>query len=227
MITFTPITAFIFDMDGTLVNNMSFHIDAWVQLMHENGVVIERDWFLRETAGNTNAMILRRFINEQFTDDEIHVLGEHKEILYRGISHDTIQPLNGLHSFLEDARKYGIKLGVATSATPENIDFVLSAIGLREYFDAIVGAADITHGKPNPEIFLVTAQRLGVAPEECLVFEDAPAGIEAARRANMRTAVLLTMLNEDDLTAMPHLVASASDFTSLSVAELLRTPASP
>jgi len=224
MTTFTPITAFIFDMDGTLVDNMPFHIDAWVQLMQENGVTIERDWFLRETAGNTNAMILRRFINEQFTDDEVHTLGEYKEVIYRGISHDTMTPLAGLHSFLEDARRYGIKLGVATSATPENINFVLSAIGLREYFDAIVGAADITHGKPNPEIFLATAQQLGVAPEECLVFEDAPAGIEAARRANMRTAVLLTLLKEDDLTEMTHLVASASDFTSLSVAELLKTP---
>ena len=227
MTTFTPITAFIFDMDGTLVDNMPFHIDAWMQLMHENGVAIERDWFLRETAGNTNAMILRRFINAEFTDEEVHPIGEYKEVLYRDEARGMIKPLEGLFSFLTDARNYGIKLGVATSATPENIDFVLSAIGLREYFDVIVGAVDITHGKPNPEIFLVAAQRLGVAPEECLVFEDAPAGIEAARLANMRTAVLLTMLNEKELADVPHIVASSPDFISLSVAELLKTPTFP
>ena len=217
---FSPITAFIFDMDGTLVDNMPFHIDAWVQMMAENGVAIERDWFLRETAGNTNAMILRRFLNEKMEDEEIERLGEYKEELYRGVYRGKVNPLNGLHAFLEDARKQGIKLGVATSATPDNIDFVLSEIGLRDSFNAVVGAVDITHGKPDPEIFLVSAQRLGVAPENCLVFEDAPAGIEAARRAGMRSAVLLTSLAKSEVAEMPHVIISAPDFTHLSVSAL-------
>lgn len=207
-----PVQAFIFDMDGTLVDNMPFHMDAWVQLMQEQGVSIERAQFLRDTAGNTNPMILRRFINEQLTDDEVHHLGEYKEELYRQVYRGKVNPLNGLHAFLEEAKRHGIKLGVATSATPENIEFVLSEIGLRDAFDAVVGAVDITHGKPDPEIFLVSAQRLGVPPEACLVFEDAPAGIEAARRAGMRAAVLLTSLDPSEFAAAPHVIAFAPDF---------------
>jgi beta-phosphoglucomutase family hydrolase len=220
-----PIQAFIFDMDGTLVDNMPFHMDAWVQLMAEQGIPIERDEFLRQTAGNTNAMILRRFINEALTDAEVDNLGEYKEELYRAVYRGNVNPLNGLHAFLLEARRQGIKLGVATSATPENIDFVLSEIGLREDFDAIVGAVDITHGKPDPEIFLVSAERLGVAPEACLVFEDAPAGIEAARRAGMRAAVVLTSLDVSELADAPHVMASAPDFVHFKVDELIQQAA--
>ena len=100
----------------------------------------------------------------------------------------------GLVEFLQQARAAGMRLGVATAANWENVEFVLQGIGLRDAFDTIVTADDITRGKPDPEIFLIAAQRLGVPPERCLVFEDALMGIEAARRAGMDLVALTTSI---------------------------------
>ena len=106
-----------------------------------------------------------------------------------------LRPLIGLPEFLQQARAAGMRLGVATAADLVNAAFVLEGIGLRQVFDVIVTADDITRGKPDPEIFLLAAQRLGVPPGRCLVFEDAPMGIEAARRAGMLAVALTTSIS--------------------------------
>jgi len=126
----------------------------------------------------------------------------------------------GLVEFLQQARAAGMRLGVATAANWENVEFVLRGIGLRDAFDTIVTADDITRGKPDPEIFLIAAQRLGVSPARCLVFEDSLMGIEAARRAGMDSVALTTTISAQKFASLSGVKLSAGDYCMLSPATL-------
>jgi beta-phosphoglucomutase family hydrolase len=216
------IKAFLFDMNGTLIDDMAYHGETWVQVLAENGVEISAEEFLRRTAGWKNPEILRHLIREDLTDAEVLTLADHKETLYRDVYRPHLKPIDGLVDFLEQVKGMGIKMALATSAPKANIDFVLDGLNLHPYFDAVVGGEDITHGKPHPEIFLTSAHRLGVAPEECIVFEDAHAGIEAARRAGMQVVVITTHAADDHHDA-PHILQTAPDFTALDAKEIVNS----
>lgn len=207
--------AFIFDMDGTLINNMPYHIRAWLALFAEMGVNITEEEFHRRLSGKTNAETVREVLGNQVTDAEIAQIAGRKEVQYRAIYGPNLQPMAGLAGFLQRSQDAGVKTAVATSAGPDNIDFVLEGLGLRGAFTAVVGAHDVQNGKPHPEIFLTAARRLQVPPAACLVFEDSPAGIEAARRAGMATVVITTALSAEQARAHAHVVASAADFSVL------------
>jgi beta-phosphoglucomutase family hydrolase len=212
--------AAIFDMDGTLVDNMQYHTRTWIKLLGEQGTPMHPDEFLRRTAGWTNAEILRALINPDMSAEDIAALAERKESAYREMFRPHLKPVPGALAFLEALKTSGVPMAVATAAPTPNIDFTLDGAGLRAYFDVVVGAADITRGKPDPEIFLKAAERLGVPPDACLVFEDATSGIEAARRAGMRTVVITTTLDTDSVRDLPHVIATAPDFTTLDAVTL-------
>lgn len=129
-------------------------------------------------------------------------------------------PIGGLIQLFEDAEKEGIKLGVATSAPVENIDFIMDGLKMRQKFGVIVGAADIEHSKPAPDIYLKSAAKLGVKPEECLVVEDAPIGIESAYRAGSPCLVLTTSLTYAESMALPGVVAAAPDLAAFPLAAM-------
>ncbi len=206
-------TAFIFDMDGTLVDNMAYHIQSWLALLVEQGYTLSEDDYHHRFSGKTNAEILRELLGQALSAAAIHTLGERKEEHYRTLYRPYIQPIWGLTTFLDEATRLGIPLAVATAAGQRNIEFVLGETGLAPYFQAVVGAEDVLRGKPEPDLFLAAANRLGVTPRQCLVFEDAPGGIEAARRANMDAAVLLTAISADVAHGFAHVIASAPDYT--------------
>jgi beta-phosphoglucomutase family hydrolase len=212
--------AAIFDMDGTLVDNMAYHQQTWTQMLAEMGHAISAEEFMRRTAGWTNREILRELVNPDISDEDIGAFAHRKENAYRELYRPHLAALAGALPFLDALRARGVKLAVATSAPTDNIDFTLDGAGLREKFDAVVGAADISRGKPDPEIFLKAADRLGVPPEACLVFEDATAGIEAARRAGMRVVVITTTLDADSVRDDPNVIATAPDFTALDAVTL-------
>ncbi len=176
--------AFIFDMDGTLVDNMHFHTEAWGKMLAENGVEMNAHDFLVKTAGKTNREILPGVFGE-ISDERIAELGERKETLYQELFLPHRKALKGAIEFLEEVRSLGVKMAVATAAPNVNVEFILDGLDLRRFFDAITTAADITNGKPDPEIFLKSAEKLGVEPQNCLVFEDAVGGFEAAHAAGM------------------------------------------
>lgn len=215
------IRAFILDMNGTMIDDMGFHNEAWAEMLAARGVPISKDEFMRQTAGMTNPEILRLMVNPEISDDEIGVFAKAKEEMYRSRFRPHLKPVAGLVELLQAAREAGIKIGVATAAPTDNIEFVLKGLALEPYLDAVVGASDITRGKPDPEIFLKSAERLGVSPDECMVFEDAFAGIEAARRAGMPVIAITTSLTPDELADLPHVVQIVPDFTSLNVMEIL------
>ena len=190
-------TAFIFDMDGTILDNMKFHTRAWLQVLDELGLPRwdPQTWEHR-TSGVPNRIILRELLGLDLDDAGIARWVERKESLYREFAAGAVQEIPGATAYVRRLRAAGARVALATGAGRTNIDFNLNALGLRHDFDAVVGADDVQRGKPDPDIFLTAAARLGAAPENCVVFEDAPMGLEAARRAGMRAVCILGLVTE-------------------------------
>lgn len=206
--------AFIFDMDGTLVDNMRFHTEAWGKMLSENGVEMNAHDFLVKTAGKTNREIMPTVFGD-ISDERIEELGNRKETLYREFFLEHRKTVDGAVEFLEKAESLGIKLAVATAAPIGNVEFILDGLDLRKFFGAVTTAADVTFGKPNPEIFLKSAEKLNVAPENCLVFEDAIGGFEAAHRAQMKSIGITTVNSAEEILKLDSVVEAHADFTTL------------
>ncbi|MBK8988563.1 MAG: beta-phosphoglucomutase family hydrolase [Chloroflexi bacterium] len=207
--------AFIFDMDGTLIDNMPYHIRAWLSLFAQLGLEMTEAEFHHRLSGKTNAETVREMLGTDAPTAEIARLTKQKELHYRAIYAPQLRPVAGLLAFLQRSRDAGLKTAVATSAGPDNITFILERLGLMETFTAVVGAHDVQNGKPHPDIFLTAAQRLRVDPAACLVFEDSHAGIEAARRAGMDVVVITTGLTDQEARAYPHVIHSAANYEML------------
>ena len=216
--------ALIFDMDGTIVHNMNFHNQAWKDTLAEAGVQIEMDEFNRATTGRTTPEILRLKLGAQLSEADIAYWAGRKEALYRERYTCCREPLPGLLALLEQAHELGLSLAVATAAPPDNISFVLDELDLRRHFDVVVGGHEIKRGKPDPEIFLKAAESMGVAPADCLVFEDAIGGIEAARRAGMDAIMILTTMVSEDAAGQAHVLAAVPDFTRVDLTNLPGLP---
>ena len=210
-------SAYIFDMDGTLVDNMGFHVTIWTEFLASLGAPVDRETFYRRTVGKVNAEILRDLYRADLSDAEIEDLSRRKEQLYRQRFAPLIaqKAVPGLREFLQKAHQDGISMAVATSAGLENTRFILEGLSIATYFSALVTSEDVRRGKPDPEIFLIAAQKLGVPPEACLVFEDSPAGLEAAHRAGMRSVALSTTFTPDQLTGRPGVLLVAPDYTAI------------
>jgi beta-phosphoglucomutase len=212
--------AFVFDMDGTIVDNMAFHMESWLAFFARRGKTYDPDAFFRETAGAQVREILRERLGADIPDDEIAVLAQEKEALYREMYAPHRSAIQGFEDFVTRARADGVKLAVATSAPPANIVFTLDELDLRRHFDAVVGAADVARGKPHPDVFLKAAEKLGVAPADCIVFEDAPMGVEAARRAGMRTVVITSTLPADAFREFDNVVRIVAHYDELDVGDM-------
>jgi beta-phosphoglucomutase family hydrolase len=206
--------AFIFDMDGTLVDNMRFHTEAWGKMLAENGVEMNAHDFLVKTAGKTNREILPGVFGE-ISDARIAELGHRKETLYQELFLPHREVIKGVIEFLEEAKTLEIKMAVSTAAPVMNVEFILDGLDLRKFFAAVVTAADVKEGKPNPEIFLKSAEKLNVTPENCLVFEDAIGGFEAAHRAGMKSIGIATVNSIEDILKLDSVVEAHDDFVKL------------
>jgi beta-phosphoglucomutase family hydrolase len=214
--------AFIFDMDGTLVDNMKFHSRAWMALFESLGIHLEADEFQRRTAGKTNAEILCKYTGRNLSDGEIQALSYRKENFYRELYRPHLKLTTGLLPFLKKARELKIPMGLATAAGKENITFVLKGLDIDDFFSAIVGAEDIQKGKPDPEIFIKSANELQVTPENCIVFEDSLFGVEAAQRAGMRTVLITTSHQPEELKNQSVIMLAVPDFSTLDIKVLVR-----
>jgi beta-phosphoglucomutase len=182
----------LWDMDGTLVDSGEYHYEAWRETMADLGRSLSREEFA-VTFGQRNDAILRRSIGPQITDDQIRSIGDAKEERYRALVRARgIAALPGVREWLARLREDGWRQAIASSGPRLNALTIIDVLGLAGTFDAIIGAEDVVHGKPDPEVFLTAAARLGVDPARCVVVEDAPTGIDAGRRGGMRTLGVLT-----------------------------------
>jgi len=178
--------AVLWDMDGTLVDSEEFHWLSWRDTMAAEGIPITRDQFVL-TFGQRNDSILPRWLGAEAAADRMQRVGDAKEELYRRLVRESgLAPLPGAAEWVRRLQQENWRQAVASSAPRANLDVVLEVIGLRACFQAIVSAEDVTAGKPDPQVFLTAASRLGAPPSQCVVVEDAAAGVEAARRAGMR-----------------------------------------
>jgi beta-phosphoglucomutase family hydrolase len=202
----------LFDLDGVLIDSSPFHFASWVKLGEEVGFTMTPELF-RQTFGQRNDAILRRFFSDA-TDEQIAIWSERKEALYRQLAAGKLTPLPGARELVRALKGAGFRLAIASSTPRQNIAFALEQIGMADVFDALVGAEDVTKGKPDPEVFLTAAKRLGVPPERCLVFEDAIAGVIAAKRGGMKCVAVMTTNPRDAL------LEAGADLVVDSLAEL-------
>lgn len=209
----------LFDMDGTLVDNSAVHVRAFEIFCERYGV---GDWRgkLAQAFGMGNDDIMRAIMPEEVIREKgLAALADEKEAIYREIYAPTIRPVEGLAVLLEQLHAAGIRCAVGSSGCRKNIDFVLAKCGIEGQFDAIVSGDRVARCKPDPEIYLTAAAALGLAPAECIVFEDAKAGIEAARRAGSgRIVTLTTTLPREVLaaeTAADLIIDTFADITDL------------
>jgi beta-phosphoglucomutase len=212
--------ALIFDMDGTIVDNMRYHDAAWAIWYERHGLPFEAERHFHATAGRTTAETFSSLKPGSTAAD--HALwGAEKEALYHASYGPHVAELAGLTLLLDAADAADLKLAVATAAPPVNIAFVLDRLDLRRRFAAVASPDMGLRGKPNPDIFLKAAELLDVPPETCLVFEDAPLGVEAARRAGMKAVAVTTHLGPEAFLTYPNRIATISDFTGFDLASLL------
>jgi beta-phosphoglucomutase len=182
----------IFDMDGTLVDNTPYHFKSWQAFYkkHELGELEQSTYktsisgvpiieTLRGLFPNADEATLKSYLNE-------------KETYYREIYAPFLRPINGLENFLSELKAAGVKMAMASSATMEDINFILNKIPIRDDFEAIIDGSRVTKGKPNPQIFLKAAEELNADPTNCVVFEDSLAGIKAANAAGMKVVGITT-----------------------------------
>ncbi|MBI3899244.1 MAG: HAD family phosphatase [Gammaproteobacteria bacterium] len=210
------IRALIFDMDGTMVDNMHFHHDAWSEWHRRHGLPFDRDDFARRTTGRANIEIFSSLVPGA-TPGDLYLFAQEKEAIYRELYRPHLRLVAGFESFTDAAVRRGLKLAVATSAMPENISFTLEGLGVAGRFVTVVHPGPGLRGKPQPDLFLEAARRLDVTPAECIVFEDALLGVEAAGRAGMRSVAMTTMLSADEFAEFDNVIATAPNFIDLAV----------
>ncbi len=186
MLTVTLLRAAIWDMDGTLIDSGELHWLAWSAAMEREGRPISRAEFAA-TFGQRNDTILRGYFGESFSDSDVARVSDAKERHYRQLVREQgIVLLPGVADWLAWLQEAGWRQAIATAAPRANAEAILEVLGIAHFFAGIAAAEDVQRGKPDPQVFLMAAEHVGVEPARCVVLEDAPAGLEGARRAGMR-----------------------------------------
>jgi len=211
----------IFDMDGVLLDSGPQHLRSWEMLARENGLLM-KDSFFWDTFGRTNDAILPLLFGRTLTKKEIKRYSDRKEELYREIVRGRVKPFPGVIRIIKTLFRKGWKVGVGSSGPRLNVELVLSELGLGEIVSACMCAEDVTQGKPDPEVFLKTAHKMGISPSKCVVVEDSVHGIEAAHRAGMKCIAITTTNSRDKIDHADLVISSFKELTPAKILELLK-----
>lgn len=208
--------AFLFDLNGTMIDDMQYHIQVWFDVLTKDlGAELTWDEVVHQMYGKNTELFVRIFGPDRFTPEEMHNLSIEKEKKYQDLYRPNLKGLPGLELFLETAKQKGIKMGIGSAAILFNIDFAIDGLGIRHYFDSVIGAEHVKDSKPNPETYLKGAKELGLNPEDCIVFEDAPKGVEAAFNAGMKCVVLTTMHEKEEFSIYPNIITYTKSYHDL------------
>lgn len=201
----------LWDLDGVLVDTGELHFQSWVAVFRELEIPFSRDFF-QSTFGMNNTGVLTALLGERATPEFVARVGGRKEELFRQMIPGRIKTSPGAREWLERFRSWGVPQAVASSAPPANIDAMIDELNLRPYFQAIVSGLDLP-SKPDPAVFLEAARLIDVPPQQCVVFEDAVAGVEAARRGGMRCVAVTTTNPAEALQAADIVVERLDQLT--------------
>ncbi|MEO5893763.1 MAG: HAD family phosphatase [Ferruginibacter sp.] len=214
-------TAFLFDLNGTMIDDMNYHIVAWHGILNSLGAKISMEQMKEECYGK-NEELLERTFPGRFSDEEKQVMSIEKERAYQKEYRPGLALINGLHDFLKAASEHHIKMAIGSAAIMFNIDFVLDGLNIRSYFDAIVSADNVSFSKPHPETYLKCAQQLNADPVNCIVFEDSPKGVEAAANAGMQAVVITTMHTREEFSCFANIIYFIDDYTDSQLQALFK-----
>lgn len=208
--------AFLFDLNGTMINDMEYHVRVWHRIMNELGAGITMERTKQECYGK-NEEVLERVFPERFSLEEKTRISIEKEKQYQKEYKPYLRLINGLDAVLEMSKEAGMKIAIGSAAIMINIDFVIDGLNIRHYFDAIVSADDVKRSKPDPETYLKCADRLNIDPKDCLVFEDAPKGVESARNAGMDCVVITTFHEVEEFDNYNNVAGVIKDYDNFAL----------
>lgn len=216
-----PLEAVLFDLDGVLIDSGSAHLESWRRLASDLGVTITSERF-KSTFGRQNRDAIPMLFGPGYEPDRVHELSERKEAHYRELITDCVPIVAGAADLVRACDRAGIKCGIGSSGHPKNIALAIAALRIENEIRAVVSGADVSVGKPDPQVFLLTAVRLGVCPARCAVVEDAPAGIQAALAAGMTAIAIATEHARDQLTHAHLIVDRLSELTPARIRDAAR-----
>lgn len=213
--------AFLFDLDGTLIDTMPWHFKTWQVVVAEFGSTLTGDDLMKELYGSGAELMNRLVPGRIFAEEEAMQIIAAKEERYRTTYGHHVTVLEGAREFLEEALQQNIPMGIGTASNQANIDFALDSLNLRRYLSAIVGSDDVVNSKPFPDTWLKLAQELNMQPAGCIVFEDAPKGIEAAEKAGMKAVAITGHYTANDFKQFSNVLKIVPGLHALKINELL------
>jgi HAD superfamily hydrolase (TIGR01509 family) len=208
-------------MDGTLIDNTPYHYKSWQMLYKKYGKGdLSKETYYTRISGVPVLETIRRVFGDGRSEDELKALLNEKETYYRGIYAPHVKPISGLENFLAALKNAGVKIAMGTSATQEDIDFILNRIPIRDDFDAIINSTMVTKPKPDPQVYLGAAEKISMPPAVCVVFEDSLAGIKSAHAAGMKVVGITTGHTAAELQPVDLVIADYTELTVQKIAAL-------
>jgi beta-phosphoglucomutase family hydrolase len=219
-ITKNKARAVIWDMDGVIADTAPYHLKAWQKVFQKRGVNFTEDDF-QHCFGQRNDTIIKSTLGEQISQNEVDIIATKKETTFRKLVRQNIRPLPGAIKLVKSLREHGFEVALASSAPIENIRLVTRGLGIDDCFHAIISGRDVNKGKPSPQGFLLAAKKLRVEPENCIVIEDAIAGVTACKKAGMQCIAVTNTHPRESLAEADLIVDTLEEVTVENLEDLL------
>ena len=208
--------ALLFDLNGTVIDDMHYHVEAWFNILNNDlNAGLTWDEVKVQMYGKNDEVLTRLFGKDHFSQKRMNEISMEKEKRYQLAYLPKLALIDGLKQLLDAAKAANIPMAIGSAAIPFNIDFVLDNLQLRDYFKTVISADDVTISKPHPDTFLLCATALGIDPKDCIVFEDAPKGVESALNAGMQTFVLTTAHPKEDFKQYGNVIGYGDNYVDL------------
>jgi beta-phosphoglucomutase family hydrolase len=222
--TDSRLEAVLWDLDGVIADTAIYHYQAWQDVFGKRGVTFTEEQFMRHF-GQRHDTIIYTALGSDISAKEFDAITSEKQEDYRRRVADHIRPLPGAIELIQSLNRHRIKTAIASSAPPENIDIILQGLGIQDYFQAVARGTEVAEGKPSPQVFLLAAEKLGVESANCVVIEDAIAGVDAARKAGMKCVAVTNSHPRNTLKKADLIVDTLESVNIGDLAGLFNAPA--
>ena len=209
----------VFDMDGTLVDNLAYHFQSFEEFVRREGLTLLQPMTLKFNGMHSDDIFPILLGEEQCSKLSLDDLNRGKEAVYRDMYRGHVEPIAGIMELLREAKERGVKCAIGSSGCRDNVEFIISELGIADLIDVSISGSDVTHGKPHPEIFATAIERMGLKPEECIVVEDAVNGILAGVAAGCKCLGITTTSSAEVLMETGATVCT-KDFADITVDRL-------